>query len=371
VVEASGGQLSIVGAGRNTDLNRLLTDSDPQLRASTQYVERWGASSPEVFFQDVGLSPDLPTVGAVAADLYEQATGLSIEGVVTLDPYAMQALLTLTGPVSAGGLRLDASNVVPYILVDQYNEFEGDEAGREAALGALVTAAFDALTGTSLPGPRALADALGPVVEQDRLGVWWKAGGPVAELTALTGLDNAFPLANGDDLIGLVHQNAGQNKIDVYLQRRWTYTAEVDDGSVSATLLAEFINDAPGTGLSAAVIGSNDQGFDFGTNVALVHVHTALDLVEARIDGQVVVPTRQAAFDGEAIGVTLEIPPGASVTLEVSLQGQVNGDYQLHLVQQPLVNPDTVSVDVTTDGEQSIFVVDEVLEQDLVLENGG
>jgi hypothetical protein len=100
LVRADGGAVSIAASGRNEDLNERLRAVGAELRGPEQYVDRWGRFTPEVFFQDVTLSPDLPMVATVMSDLYEQARGTPVDGVVVLDPMTMAAVLDLTGPPS-------------------------------------------------------------------------------------------------------------------------------------------------------------------------------------------------------------------------------------------------------------------------------
>lgn len=368
VVEADRGRVEIVAAGRNEDLNTLLEDVGATLDGPAQYVERWGRYTPEVLFQDVTLDPDLPSVAAVAADLYQQATGLSIEGVVVTDPYVMEAILDLTGPVDAGDVRLSSGNVVDFLLEEQYSRYEDDDAGRVLALGQLITGTFDAFTAGGLPGPRGLANEIGPLVEQDRLGYWWRAGGNPAVLAADVGLDNAFPDAGEGDLLGLVHQNAGQNKIDVYLDRHIDYDLTVVDGHADATVTVTLTNTAPNSGLPDAVIGSNDQGLAPGTNLALLHLHTALDLVEVRIDGTFAPAARESVGDHEVITLQVEVPAGGSVVLTYTLAGRLAAlPYQLVLPHQPLVNADTVDVSATIDGQTHELLRGERLNSDRTL----
>ncbi|MEO0495105.1 MAG: DUF4012 domain-containing protein, partial [Actinomycetota bacterium] len=366
VVEARDGRVEIVGVGRNEDLNLLLADADAEITAPAQYVDRWGGFEVERLFQDVTLEPDLPSVAEVAADLYEQATGLSIEGVAVADPYAIQALLDLTGSVSAGGIRLSSGNVVDFLLVDQYSAFE-DEQGRVLALAELVTETFAAFTAGGLPGPRGLADAIGPVVDEDRLGIWWRAGGAATELIETTGLDGAFPKPDGADLIGVVHQNAGQNKIDVYLERTLDYEVTIEDGAAQATAVVTLTNRAPASGLPDAVIGNNDQGFPLGTNVARIHLHTALDLVTLTVDGAETPAERRAAFGAEAIGTVVEIPAGATVVLVYELRGRIDGPYALTVAQQPLVGTETVTAVATVDGLRFELLGDHPLTTDVTI----
>ena len=374
VIEADAGRVEVLTSGRNEDLNAALAGVGATLQGPDPYRDRWGMSTPERFFQDVGLEPDLASVGAVAADLYEQATGLSIEGVVTVDPFAFAAILEVTGPLTVGQHQLGSANVAEFLLIDQYVEYADDEAGRVLLLGALVSAAFDVLTRSELPGPRAIANAIGPSVEQDRLGLWWKPGGAATELIDLSGLDSRFPTPDGGDLLGVVHQNAGQNKIDVYLERELTYDVIVDpNGNATGSAIVRFTNTAPVSGLPDSVIGSNDQGYALGTNVALVHLHTALDLVAVAVDGLPVSAMRQPAFEAEAIGLVIEVPSQTTVEIVYTLAGRVDPNYRLVIVQQPLVKAETVSVRATVGGDSYTLLDHAPLhtDQTVSIEDGG
>lgn len=373
VVRADDGRIEITESGRNEDLNASLRAGDARLDGPAHFVDRWGADTAR-FFQDVTLSPDLPTVATVAADLFAQAMGSTMDGVVVVDPASIGAILALTGPVQVGDLRLDSSSVVDFLLEDQYVRFDGDEDGRVAALDQLVRATFDSFLDGALPGPRGLADALGPLIDQDRIGVWWMQEGGPGELIDAAGLDGRFPRPDGGDLLAVVHQNAGQNKLDVHLDRTIVYRAEKRGDRVTATAEITLHNRAPSSGLPASVIGSNDQGYPPGTNVANVAVHTALDLVAARLDGEPIDVGRALVFDGEALSVIVEIPAGGRRVLEVDVAGTIgSGRYRLHLPHQPLVTTDRVTVEVggdlaASDGAPAVLLDDHRLTQDLVVE---
>ena len=332
-------------------------------------MDRWGRFTPEVFFQDVTLSPDLPMVATVMSDLYEQARGTPVDGVVVLDPMTMAAVLDLTGPVQTSRRRLTSADVVPFLLDEQYLL---DEAARLSVLQELVEGTFDALTGADLPGPRQVAARLGDMVEQDRLGVWWRHDGGRRLVDAL-GLDGRFPARSEADLVGVVHQNAGQNKMDVYLRRALTYDVEVRDGRATATITVELTNTLDDLDLPPAVIGSNDQGYAPGTNVAYVSIHTALDLQSARLDGRTVAVERVGAFGGEAISLEIEIPAGHTRTFEVDVAGPLELDadsYALRLPHQPLVTPDIVNVAAVVDGRPLDPLQDFELTADTVIGPG-
>lgn len=354
VIEADSGRLEIVQSGRNEDISAQLVALGATLDAAPQYEARWGEFTPQEHFQDVTLSPDLPFVAAVTTDLFEQATELDIDGALFLDPFAIAGILRLTGPVAAGDLRLDQQSVLPFLLEDQYVRFAGDEAGRVATQTALVTAAFTALTTQTPVGPRTIVDVLGPLVEQDRIGAWWQRRGGADELFDAAGLDGEFPDRGEGDLVGIVHQNAGQNKLDVHLRRELDYQLRVDDGRVDATVTVTLHNDLDDLELPLSMIGSNDQGLPVGTNRVRLALHTPHDLRAITVDGEPVPVNRQDAFGHSALTVVVDVAPGGTQTVQFILDGAQpwNADsYRLTLPFQPLVNPDIVSLDIEIDGD--------------------
>ena len=313
------------------------------------------------------LSPDLPMVAEVAADLFEKATDLTVDGVVVIDPYAVAAILRLGGPVETDDVTLTARTVVPYLLEGQYVDYEDDEEGRVRNLTQLVEGTFAAITTGELPGPAAIADVLGPVVAQDRIGVWWGRGDRPSALVDATGLDGRFPLPE-QDMVAVVHQNAGQNKLDTHLFREVDYRLEIDDGSASGTITVSLRNELSDLTLPDAIIANNDQGYPLGTNVARLAVHTGLDFRAARLDGEDVVVDREIAFGHDALTVVVEIPPGGSRILEIDVAGELDGaGYSLSLPHQPLVNDDRVTLSVTAAGSVLDLPATLTLTEDTVL----
>ncbi|MEQ8840697.1 MAG: DUF4012 domain-containing protein [Acidimicrobiales bacterium] len=370
LIEADDGALSMVASGRNEDINTLLRERNVELTGPAQYVERWSRYSPNEFFQDVTLSPDLPMVAAVAADLFEQATDERIDGVIVVDPFAIGALLRLVGPVEVDDLTLTGDRVVPFLLEDQYLRYADDEVGRVSALAQLINGAFSSFTSGALPGPTTIADGFGPVIDQDRIGFWWR-GGDADELFELTGLDGEFPIPTSD-MVALVHQNAGQNKLDTHLRRALDYRLDIVGTEATGTITVTLHNDLDDLTLPAAIIASNDQGYPLGTNVARLAVHTALDFRAARLDGEETTVERDIAFGHDALTVLIEVPAGGTRTLTIEVGGTLDpSSYSLSLPQQPLVNDDAVTIAVTVDGTPLDLPPSLDLDVDTVLRPGG
>lgn len=85
-------------------------------------------------FWAVNIPADMPTVGGTMVRLYKEATGQRLDGVVAIDPLAVAEILRVAGPVTVGGITLDADNVAYETLVNAYVRYERDVDGRKRFL---------------------------------------------------------------------------------------------------------------------------------------------------------------------------------------------------------------------------------------------
>jgi hypothetical protein len=102
VLTADDGSLKLTASGQAT----ALTASPPpglRLPGPPSYAARYGRFEPQDHFEDVTYAPDLPTVEQVVAGLYPEVGGAHVDGVLVLDPYALGALLRLTGRYQSRG----------------------------------------------------------------------------------------------------------------------------------------------------------------------------------------------------------------------------------------------------------------------------
>src|SRR5690606_41485780 len=92
----------------------------------------------------------------------------------------------------------------------------GGAQGIDASEGVAETAC-ERLTTGDLPGPRRVADVLGPVVEGGHIQAY-AVDEDQQRFFERLGLDGGLPPAEGDSL-GVVVNNAVGNKVDLFLQR--------------------------------------------------------------------------------------------------------------------------------------------------------
>ncbi|MGA2521742.1 MAG: DUF4012 domain-containing protein [Acidimicrobiales bacterium] len=346
---ASDGHISLVASGPDQSLDSALPSDGGALTGLSEYLARYGGFDPGRYFQDVTFSPDFPTVANVIAQLYPQAGGEHIDGVLMIDPYALARLLSITGPVKVPGLPepLSSANAADVLLKDQYLSEAVTNAANQATrhdfLQNALHVTFQRLVNGTLPAPKALARALDPAVRAGRIALWSANRADLPLIDALH-LGDAFPQADGEDLVSVSAQNAGANKIDAYLHQSIVdrVLENPTTGAVSATVTVSLRNDAPSSGLPPIVIDSpSAPGTPTGANYDWLSIYTPFTLRGISTEGAI-----SPVSSGRELGVKVYsgwvlVPPQSTLTVAFSLSGSVfpGPAYELHVRLQPSVNP--------------------------------
>ncbi|HYF45209.1 MAG TPA: DUF4012 domain-containing protein, partial [Acidimicrobiales bacterium] len=357
ILTADRGDVTLARSEEIAGLQQQLAARDASMSGPPDYVERYGRFNPDVLVGDATLSPDFPSVATVIEEVFPQSGGQPLDGVILVDPYALQALLNFTGPITVEGLDtpLTTENAADILLREQYLDFDS-RADRKDFLEEASRRTFEALTSGDLPGPQDVADVLGPMVDQGRLLVHSTHGEEQAFFERV-GLDGAFPEAGGGDLIGITAQNSGHNKGDSFLHRSLDYQATIDPetGRLEATATVTLRNEAPAGGLPDIFIGVNPvpgtpnlPELPDGTNRMYLSLYTPHLLASADLDGEQLLVESQQELGVNVYAQFVDVPPGATVRVTYRLTGglDLRDGYRLTVPGQPTINPDEVSVAV-------------------------
>ncbi|MGN6693637.1 MAG: DUF4012 domain-containing protein [Aquihabitans sp.] len=355
-LELDDGQATLTRSGRIDDLLDGPNQGARTISGPAGYLRRYGRFKPEVYLQDVTYSPDFPSDAQVIAELYPQAGGQPVDGVIAVDPSGLAALLKLTGPVEVEGLGepLTADNAEEILTKSQYLDL-GDRAARGEILSAATKATFEKLVNSSLPAPRTLANALSPAARGGHLRLWSPNEDEQALFERL-GADGTLAIPAGSDGFAIVQQNAGNNKIDAYLKRKITYEPKVNaaTGELRAELTIEMTNGVPFAVLPPAV-GANTRGAPEGTNVTTLSLFTRNIVTKATIDGE---PLTMGPGTEKGLNAwdtpQFDIPAGATVTIKIELAGglDLRNGYRLTILPQPVAQADRFTSTLTVeDGE--------------------
>jgi hypothetical protein len=367
------GRIRLTSSGRAADLSNH--PPPLPLKGPLDYLFRYGSFAPQNHFEDLAYSPDFPTVASVISGLYQQTGGGHVDGVLSLDPYALGALLQLTGPFSIPGLtdQLTSSNAADVLLRQQYTVQPQPipDAQRRDLLQDALRIGFLRLASASLPAPSGMASVLGPQARQGHL-LFWSNHPADQPLLRRLRLDGAFPQPGpGSDVLAVTVANAANNKIDAYLHERVTDLVHYHPatGEVTSTVTISLGNAVPTTGLSDYVIGSYaGSGLPPRTNFMWLSVYSPLQLAGASVDQRpIAFSTAMPELGVSAYSTYLAVPAQSTVVLTLSFAGKLrpNPTYDLSLRLQPLVNEPIVSVSVdpspgwkTTDPGKGPWILD-------------
>lgn len=363
------GSLRVARVGRETELN--WAGSPPPLDPD-DFPASFLAGDPHRFVQNWTDWPEPGVTARAAMELYPAMGGREVDGVITVDPWALASLLDLAGPIeftAPGGslIELDTATLPDFLLKEQYARFP-DDRDRSRALAAMVGALFQALETAELTVDE-IGDVFAPMVDQGRLTFSLadtSGSGPNPLLTRLgLGGTTAHPDdESAPDRLSVVHTNGAGNKLDAHLERSIDYRVSVDaSGVLDAEVRVTLRNTAEPDALPDAVAGRPERtGVARGTNVALVSVLTPHRIesvgtladpggVGEAIESLPVGLHDEAAFTGGTVAVSVEA--GQSVTIVWIVSGTVElGDmgYALDVGHQPLARNDTWTI--TLDGHR-------------------
>jgi len=355
ILTAHDGKVSFTVGDRIAELFPGAKGAELAISGQSDFLARYARYDPAHNLQNLTVSPDLPTDAQVTRSLFQQYYGTSLDGILVVDPYALAALLKLTGPVQVDGLpqALTADNAASYLIVQQYVQYGNSHDDRKDVLAAAGRATFKALTTRSLPGPAAIGAALGPVVQQGRL-LFYPFHHDLG-LFQRIGTLGQFSPSRTSDFLSVRSANANPSKIDSFLTRTVDYQATYDphNGNVAAVATVTLHNAAPSGGLPEYLIGnskdaSNGGKVPLGTNTMYLSFYSPLTVTSSTLDGRPSGVEFQTERGANVYSSDITLGPGQTTTLVLHLEGTIPSGptYHLDVLNQPLVHDDTLSVKV-------------------------
>jgi hypothetical protein len=230
---------------------------------NTSYARRYAAYGGAGFWQNINMTPDFPSAASAIVRLWEEVHGQSVDGVISVDPFALEALLEVAGPISVEGRTVDAENVVPYLTNEAYDEL-GEGSERQEIIGEVASAALETYLQT--PDIEALAQAIDPMSRAVSGGhlLLHSADLDIQRGFVSAALEGGFDHGNGD-VFGVALNDGSATKLDFYGQRSLDYEVRLlRHGRASGRLDLTIQNDAPTEGRSRHIIGSNVSGLEPG-----------------------------------------------------------------------------------------------------------
>jgi hypothetical protein len=258
-----------------------------QVTATGVYADVWDRLRPTEEWRNLALSPNFDATAALAARMWVAAGREPVAGVIAVDPFALRALLRVTGPVTVGDRTTDATGVLDELLHGQYAGLpagaEPDEqGGRGERLGAVAVAAIDRLSAGTVDAGR-LVDELVTAARARHVLVW-AADPPVEQAWQHLGVAGRL----SPDSVMVSVQNRGANKLDYFLGVDADLTCRAPSAGRRRCSIAVELRNATPPGESGYVAGPNPEvspPLDAGVYGGLLTVNLPGDTHDARVDG--------------------------------------------------------------------------------------
>lgn len=205
------------GPAKGTTTTLLLKSPAPTaIPAGTKAV--FGSIQPTFTWQSVNATADFDFTGKAIQDMYHQATGQSVDGVIALDVPALSALLRVVGPVTVPdvGGQVTADNAGTVLLHDLYSSFPTyDQTVRKEVLSGVVAEVVNRLSASSFD-PLPLAQQLAAAAAGGHLRLWSSDQAEERTLERV-GLGGGPGALNADRTFHLAVENRNATKVDFYV----------------------------------------------------------------------------------------------------------------------------------------------------------
>lgn len=274
-------------------------------------ADRWAWLEPNIEWRNLMTSPRFDVAAPLASQMWVAAGNRPVDGVMTLDPVALGAFLSATGPVEVDGRRVDQGNVEEELLHAQYQRFPASEDNpeRREGLGRIAGAVFGALEKGSWSLSK-LASGLGRAGGGRHL-LMWSADGREQSAWQSLGVDGSL---RPDSLLVSV-QNRGANKLDRFLGVNAEITVTAEGNQTEVTLTLHLDNHTP-AGEPTYVAGpSTKSGTGEGVYLGVVTVNLPGEATDARFEGAETLAVLGPDGPSQVLGLQFELPRQGRRTL--------------------------------------------------------
>jgi len=345
-LRADGGRLTLVRQADSSEFPRL---SAPIVDLPSTTTALYGDGVGR-YVQNASMTPDFAVTGELASAWWATLTGHQPDMVVAVDPYVLQSLLSVTGPVALpSGAALDAGNVLDTLLVQPYLSLSSDE--QTALFSTAVQAVFERVADGSLDA-LALLRAVEQPAADGRISVWSAhpdeqeliqrspVGGPAARQDAA-----------GPGAFAVYFNDATGGKMAAYLDVAID-TATVDcrsDGLAEVAVTVTMGSAAPADAGSLPV--SVTGGGLFGVGAGDIGTNVTVSAPKGSYVGAVIVkgepyPAATAVDDGRAASTArVNLSPSEVNVLEFRFLVPRSDADALAVVHTPLMNAADVRID--------------------------
>lgn len=351
VLRADAGHLDLGRIGPFTDV--VPVDLDEPVEAPQWFETSYGPQFGLREWQQANSSPNFPVVSEVLLEMFERGTGDVLDGVIAMDPIALQQMMEGTGPLEvAGSEPISSEEIDDVLLRDSYLRFE-DPDRQNLYLAQLVNSFWTKIRDGDFD-PDGFAKGLGQAVSSRHLSIYSRNS---RSQRVLREIGAAGEYASKDDanVQMIFHNTYSINKVGYFLRRSISTDIELTErGEALVTTRIGMRNRAP-EGPPSLLLGPGVKGDPPGMNRMLFNLLAPRGAVfeKVEVDGREVALLEYRDGKFPVAWDLLEMPAGTDsrvevtyrVTNAISVRDGVPR-FNFRIVPQALVKPDRFSLTI-------------------------
>jgi hypothetical protein len=287
----------------------ILLDPDAVEITDEDFATNWSSLEPTVDLRNLGATPRFDVTAPLAADMWQTITGQAVDGVLVIDPVALQGILSTGASVNVDGLQIDSENVFSFVVHDQY--WEEDKPTRRLRQRELASAALSAAVSANTDLVE-LVETLEAAVAGRHILAWSRSTSQQAAWELL-GADGRV----GPDSLMASLLNDGLNKLDTFVQISALATSSRDLAGTRVSLSLGLENTA-GPQLPGYVLGPYDWlGLELGTYIGTLIVNLPQAATDIAISGPGAMVVSGSDGPTQVLARSVEIGAGQVATYEI------------------------------------------------------
>jgi hypothetical protein len=195
---------------------------------------------------DANFFPDFPTSAVTAQKLFLGETGKKVDGVISIDPWAVAALLDVTGPldVPQWNTRVDAKTFAEAVFISQEGAATNQNANRKNFFPDVANLIIQKLS--TLPADQwsKLLTALNSTVTQRHLQVYFNTPATEKQMDRM-GWTGSLVKPAGQETMYEVESNFGGDKANHFLTRSYDLQLTAAVGVLHHKLVIDYKDATP------------------------------------------------------------------------------------------------------------------------------
>lgn len=261
---------------------------------------------------NISASPDFPQVARMASEFWKQYAGVDSDGVMSLDPVALQAMIQVTGSVTMpDGRVLDGTNTADFLLNGVYKEVAESAQDQyfEATASQVIAHMFSDMSSSKLIS---LAKAMINMASQRHV-YFWSFHDEDTQVLRSAGVTHEITSDASKPQMGMYLNEMQASKIDYYCDRK-TVVKRTGDQSYHVTVTFTNTLDAATAATLPRYITANAADGAIYNDVALfTPTGGTLSNLTSSTGSQF---TEIQAYSRSVMKTSIKVPVGQTVTLE-------------------------------------------------------